>query len=133
MRSILTLCATLCFTSCMTDHGRQIPPVGVWSYQSSSMLHARVIEIDLYSDASFSIRQAAGDSKTMTRRYRMLGSGTYTAEGNAIHFKLSAPIKQHTQKGAAPTLLTGEIAPSGTELWLNYFGEQVIFTWRSPS
>jgi hypothetical protein len=117
----------------MTDYGRQIPPVGVWSHEASSFLHARVIEIDLYSDQTFSIRQAAGDSKTMTRRYEMLASGTYTADDGRIQFNLSTPIKQHTRKDRAPTVLTGTIAASGTELVVDYFGGQVIFTWRSPS
>ena len=133
MRGRIILCGILCLTSCMTDYGRMNPPVGVWHYQSSSLIHGLAIEIDLYSDATFSIRRSAGDSKTMTKRYALLTSGTYTVEESRIHFSLSTPIKARQPEASPVTALTGTIARSGTSLVLDYFGDETVFTWRSPS
>jgi hypothetical protein len=132
MREILIVCGMLGLASCMTDYGRMDPPIGLWRHQSSSLLHGLAIEIDLYSDGSFSIRQSAGDSKTMTKRYELLASGTYRLEGSSVHFALSMPIKSRQGKDAMVTGLTGTIAESGRLLVVDYFGSQSVFTWRSP-
>ena len=140
MRYIIILICAFCCTSCKTtDYGRQIPPTGVWTYQNSSFLHALVIEIDLFSDGTFSFRQASGDSKTMTRRYETLASGTYSIEERTILFTLSAPLKQphtvplvHAGKNAAK-VVKGTMSEFGKEMTLYYFGPDLIFKWRSPS
>jgi len=135
----VVLCV-LCCASCTTQYARQIPPVGVWSYRSASIVHGLVIEIDMFSDETFTFRQASGDSKTMTRRYEMRASGTYTVEDRAILFNLSAPIGQpptvppiHDDKNPGRQVLKGTILETGKKLTVDYFGPYMVFTWRSPS
>lgn len=140
MRYLIIFLCLICCVSCIKDYGRQIPPTGIWSYQNSSFLHAQVIDIDLFSDGTFVIRQASGDSKTMKRKYEMLASGTYTIEGKTILFNLTGQITRletfpviKKNKNTKLKELKGTLSESGKELELDYFGPKIVFRWHSPS
>ena len=119
----------------------QGPPAGIWSYYSSSIVHSHRLEIDLFTDQTFIIRQAAGDSKTATKDYKILGSGTYKVDNDTVLFDLTNAMKKKLYatpgkeqfKGEPAKALKGTLSKSGKKMTIDHFGPNKEFKWRSPS